>query len=71
MLNWLTYIKVVALAESCRANEFIILSPRKVVFPVVQPEGEAAASISTHLYAETTCDTHGAIKAITCLREDS
>ena len=66
----LTYIKAVALAESGWAGEFIILSPREVVFTVIQPESEAATSIPTDFYAEITRDTHGAVKAISRLGED-
>ena len=67
----LTHIKAITLAESGRAGEFIIVSPLKVVFPVIQTVGEAAASISAHLYAEISSDAHGAVEAITRLGEDS
>ena len=67
----LTHIIAIALAKGRRASEFIILSTREVVLTVVQSEGEAAIPISTNFYAELARYTHGAVKAISRLGEDS
>ena len=66
-----THIKVVAFPKDTEPSEFIVVPTLKVVLPIVETESEAAAAIAADFYAEITGDTHGAVKAVSCLGEDS
>ena len=65
-----THVKVVAFTNDAKTSKFIIFTTTKVILPIVESEGETAATIPTNFDAEVASNTHGAVEAIPRLGKD-